>query len=399
MGDIHMNNQKMVLSEWKQYLEEVRRDDYQIGLIVYGILNAFIDKIKYVESLSKSHKEKQELFHSEIAGLKDEGSDILKRIKDKAGDNQGILDYVSNISFEEKKETNSYDPIELLGATYTHAGPNKGKLNIEFSIKPWRWPEDSVTGKERNKKLFYFVNNFKSSLYDVVAHELQHAKQQKNRETEGKFSISKTFNLKGEKGGFFEKLKRISRNIAEQIKSAFEETSDDRYREQIEATNIEYGKHLRSLVALSKKYTSLKQVRSLPRGKMLKGLVPVSILDYYMNPSEIEAYSKGWFFASKRNVENNKAIKAQLRKLPTKEDRIDLKRKEIKKKFLLSLKLRVNFLRTSGKNQVEMLWANAPRELTSQLNREELLASVESSVNDFESKILEYATNRFRSLR
>lgn len=395
-----MNDQKMVLSEWKQYLEEVRRDDYQIGLLVYGILNAFIDKIKFVESLPKTYEEKKELFRSEMESLQNEGSKILKKIKDQAGDSQGILDYVLDLSLELQKDSaNFFHSIETTGGSFHSGGPNKGRLTIDFVIKPWKWPEDNVTGRDRSKQLFEFIKSFKSALYDVVAHELQHAKQLMNKETEGKFSISKTFNLKGEKGDFFEKLKRISRNIAEQIKSAFKETSEDKYIKEMEETNQKYRQHLRSLVALSKKYKNLKQVTVLPRGRILKDLMPVSILDYYMKPIEIEAYSKGWFFQAKRDAGNNEALQAQLKKLPTKEERIDLRRKEIKKKFLLSLKKRTSFLRETGKRQVEILWSTAPRELTFNLDKEQLMATVDKSVNDFESKILEYATNRFKSLR
>jgi len=381
-----------------QIIFESRQDDRQIGLLVFETLKAIKNRMVQIsQSNITDINEKTKLVEDVMSTLTSAGSDILNSAKLRDDNPESLLnlidDYVIRVSFINTHNLSFF--IDGNGGAWS---PGLKTLYAKLVINK-KWAEN-------NSDNYRFFNNFKVELMHIISHELQHTRQLKKRND----SSFRTAVLSGQafsratsgfhgKEEIVDKISSLTTSFVRELKFLFggtEENYSYLIKQQLREKNKKYAHQISNLSNM----TGLNPMKIFKAGLGINSLempTPIQIIQYYLKPEEIEAYTKGWFFASKRQMQADRNFLNGIKRL-TEEERINLKRERIKALFMKRLKDRINSLITYSYDSIEEIYENASEDFKKEQSLEQLKNDAEDSAFDFMNKIISYAKKRFGTL-
>lgn len=389
MEDIPMsNNHKLIMESWRGFLQEARRDEKQAGLFAFETLKAIKSKlIEIKNNKTSSDEENSQLIRRVMGSLENEGQNILQAALARDEEDsilKTIKSYVITVEFKNFKQFENQDAPGFF-MSYTGGGFSLSKdFHLNLYCNDYWSPNDSDN--------FAFFNDFKMALLELSSHELQHARQLVNKDSSKKFSLDRATSGAAGKDSFIGKIESLTSSFAREVKRFL--SSDRVDRKTVE----EYNK-------LNEKYKDdLEKLFDLTNSKKMDFIFnknkysPIGIIMYYMDPKEIEGYSKGWFFKSKRMTEADPEIRNQVVAANSREERIQIKRNKIKELFMKQLNSRTDYITKESMKTLASLYEKADEEFKQNNSLEDLKNRSREAAQDFKNKIIQHATQRYGSL-
>lgn len=383
-----MNKHNLIMESWRAFLQEARRDEKQAGLFAFETLKAIKSKLMEVKNnKTSSDKENSQLIRRVIGSLENEGQNILQAALARDEEDsilKTINSYIITIEFKNFKQFENQDaPGFFMG--FSGGGFSMSKdFHLNLYCNDYWSPNDSDN--------FAFFNQLKMGLLEVASHELQHARQQVNRASSKEFSLSRATSGAGGKTSLLGKIESLTSSFAREVKRFLSSDRVDRKTaEEYRKLNEKYKDDLEKLFDLT---NSKKMDFIFNKNKYS----PIGIIMYYMDPKEIEGYSKGWFFKSKRMMEADPGVQNQVRAANSREERIQIKRNKIKELFMKELNSRVGWVTEESMDTLTSLYQKADEEFKQNNSLEDLKNRSREAAQDFKNKIIQHATQRYGSL-